>query len=95
MSGRPGTANSSPIGIWTLRRNFCARCLRIFTRDIDTITMDELHARLCQRNFARRFACFTFDDGYRDNRDFALSIMREFKAPFTVHVASDCLGPLW
>ena len=49
--------------------------------DIDLVTMDEVHARLSQRHFARRFACFTFDDGYRDNRDFALPVMREFDAP--------------
>src|SRR5258708_29104242 len=28
-------------------------------------------------------------DGYRDNRDFALPVMREFEAPCTVYVASD------
>ena len=55
-------------------------------------------ARLSERNFARRFACFTLDDGYRDNRDFALPVMREFDAPFTVYVASDFAegtGRLW
>jgi peptidoglycan/xylan/chitin deacetylase (PgdA/CDA1 family) len=51
--------------------------------------MDELHRRLIERDFSRRFACFTFDDGYRDNRDFALPVMREFSAPFTVYVVSD------
>ncbi len=68
------------------------------SRDVDIITMDELHRRLTERDFSRRFACFTFDDGYRDNRDFALPVMREFKAPFTVHVASDFaegIGRLW
>jgi peptidoglycan/xylan/chitin deacetylase (PgdA/CDA1 family) len=68
------------------------------SRDVDIITMDELHRRLTERDFSRRFACFTFDDGYRDNRDFALPVMREFKAPFTVHVASDFaegVGRLW
>lgn len=66
--------------------------------DVDLVTMDEVHARLSQRNFARRFACFTFDDGYRDNRDFALPVMREFDAPLTVYVASDFAegsGRLW
>jgi peptidoglycan/xylan/chitin deacetylase (PgdA/CDA1 family) len=66
--------------------------------DVDIVTMDEMHARLVERNFARRFACFTFDDGYRDNRDFALPVMREFDAPFTVYVASDFAegtGQLW
>jgi peptidoglycan/xylan/chitin deacetylase (PgdA/CDA1 family) len=68
------------------------------SRRIDVITMDELHERLRTRNFSRRFACFTFDDGYRDNRDFALPVMREFDAPFTIYVASDFAegtGRLW
>ena len=66
--------------------------------DIDIVTMDEVHQRLVERKFSRRFACFTLDDGYRDNRDFALPVMREFDAPLTVHVASDFAegtGRLW
>ncbi|MGY3449646.1 polysaccharide deacetylase family protein [Bradyrhizobium sp. USDA 4353] len=66
--------------------------------DIEIITLDEMHHRLVDRNFARRFACFTFDDGYRDNRDFALPVMREFGAPFTIYVTSDFAsgrGRLW
>ena len=65
---------------------------------IDVITMDEVHRRLVERNFSRRFACFTLDDGYRDNRDFALPVLREFDAPFTVYVTSDFAegtGRLW
>src|SRR5581483_5632842 len=37
-------------------------------------------------------------DGYRNNRDFALPVMREFAAPFTVYVTSDFAqgnGKLW
>ena len=66
--------------------------------DVDIVTMDEVHQRLSERNFERRFACFTLDDGYRDNRDFALPVMREFDAPLTVYVASDFAegtGKLW
>jgi peptidoglycan/xylan/chitin deacetylase (PgdA/CDA1 family) len=66
--------------------------------DVDFVTMDEMHQRLSERNFARRFACFTFDDGYRDNRDFALPVMREFDAPLTVYATSDFAegrGRLW
>lgn len=65
---------------------------------IDIVSMDEMHYRMKERAFGRRFACFTFDDGYRDNRDFALPVMREFGAPFTVYVASDFAshsGRLW
>jgi peptidoglycan/xylan/chitin deacetylase (PgdA/CDA1 family) len=67
-------------------------------RDVDIVTMDEVHQRLIERNYANRFACFTFDDGYRDNRDHALPVMREFGAPLTVYVASDFAagsGRLW
>jgi peptidoglycan/xylan/chitin deacetylase (PgdA/CDA1 family) len=67
-------------------------------RGIDIVTMDEVHQRLMERNFSRRFACFTLDDGYRDNRDFALPVMREYEAPFTIYVASDFAqgsGRLW
>src|SRR6195952_953353 len=67
-------------------------------RGIDIVTVDQMYQRLMQRDFSRRFACFTFDDGYRDNRDFALPVMREFDAPLTVYVASDFAqgtGRLW
>ena len=66
--------------------------------DVEIITLDEMHQRLVEENFSRRFACFTFDDGYRDNRDFALPVMRAFDAPFTVYVATDFAegtGRLW
>lgn len=68
------------------------------SRDIDIVSMDELHERLAQGRFARRFAAFTLDDGYRDNLEFALPVLREFDAPLTVYVASDFAegtGRLW
>src|SRR6201991_4434147 len=68
------------------------------SRGVDIVTMDEIHRRMSERDFSRRFATFTFDDGYRDNRDFALPVMREFDAPFAVYVASDFAegtGRLW
>jgi peptidoglycan/xylan/chitin deacetylase (PgdA/CDA1 family) len=68
------------------------------SQKIDIVTMDEVYLRLRERKFARRFACFTFDDGYRNNRDHALPVMREFAAPFTLFVTSDFAegtGRLW
>jgi peptidoglycan/xylan/chitin deacetylase (PgdA/CDA1 family) len=68
------------------------------SRGIEIVTMDEVHRRLTERDFSRRFASFTLDDGYRDNRDFAAPVMREFDAPFTVYVVSDFAegsGRLW
>ncbi len=65
---------------------------------IDIVTLDEARRRLMAGDGARRFACFTFDDGYRDNRDHALPVMRAHGAPFTVYVAADFAegcGRLW
>jgi len=68
------------------------------SRGIDIISMDEVRERLVEGHFARRFAAFTFDDGYRDYRDVALPVLREFDAPSTVHVAAEFAegtGRLW
>ncbi len=65
---------------------------------IEIVTLDEMRRRLDARDPGPRFACLTFDDGYRDNRDVALPILREFDAPATVYVASDFAegrGRLW
>ncbi len=77
-----------------LRATLC----HLRSRDIDIVSMDELHQRLVQGDFARRFAAFTLDDGYRDNVEFALPVFREFDAPSTIYVASDFAegrGRLW
>ena len=37
-------------------------------------------------------ACITFDDGYRDNHDLALPLLREYRLPATVFVASGYLN---
>lgn len=77
-----------------LRATLC----HLRSRDIDIVSMDELHERLVQGRFDRRFAAFTLDDGYRDNLEFALPVLREFDAPLAVYVASDFAegtGRLW
>lgn len=77
-----------------LRATLC----HLRSREIDIVSMDELHERLVQGRFDRRFAAFTFDDGYRDNLEHALPVLREFDAPLTVYVTSDFAegtGRLW
>jgi peptidoglycan/xylan/chitin deacetylase (PgdA/CDA1 family) len=66
--------------------------------DIDLVSLDEAHRRLTEHDFSRRFACFTLDDGYRDNRDVALPLFQAFEAPLTVYVTSEFaegVGRLW
>jgi peptidoglycan/xylan/chitin deacetylase (PgdA/CDA1 family) len=71
---------------------------RLRRRGVDLVSMDELHRRLTERDFARRFVAFTFDDGYRDNLEHALPILTQHEVPFTQYIATsfpDKLGELW
>jgi peptidoglycan/xylan/chitin deacetylase (PgdA/CDA1 family) len=66
--------------------------------DVDLVSLDEMHRRLTERDFRRRFACMTLDDGYRDNREWAYPIFRRHQVPFAIYVPSsfpDRLGKLW
>jgi peptidoglycan/xylan/chitin deacetylase (PgdA/CDA1 family) len=65
---------------------------------IDIISLDEMHRRLTQRDFGRRFACLTFDDGYRDNKEWAYPILKAHEAPFAIYIPTsfpDRRGKLW
>lgn len=65
---------------------------------LDIISLDEMHRRMSEGDFARRFVCITFDDGYCDNKLLAYPILSRFSAPFCIYVPSafpDHRGRLW
>jgi len=65
---------------------------------VDLITLDEVHRRLKEQDFRRRFICFTFDDGYRDNLRYALPILKKSDVPFAIYIPTsfpDRAGELW
>ncbi len=64
----------------------------------DLVSLDEVHRRLAERDFSRRFAAFTLDDGYRDNLENAYPIFRRNNVPFAIYVPTayaDGKGHLW
>jgi peptidoglycan/xylan/chitin deacetylase (PgdA/CDA1 family) len=65
---------------------------------VDLVNLDEMHRRLVERDFRRRFICFTFDDGYRDNLGYALPILKKHGVPFALYIPTsfpDRAGELW
>jgi peptidoglycan/xylan/chitin deacetylase (PgdA/CDA1 family) len=78
---------------------FLARVVKLLRRSrIDVISLDEMHRRMTERDFGRRFVCLTFDDGYRDNLEHAYPILKDADMPFAVYVPTgfpDRLGELW
>jgi peptidoglycan/xylan/chitin deacetylase (PgdA/CDA1 family) len=79
---------------------FFERVIRRLSRSkVDLISLDEMHRRLTTGDFPRRrFVCVTFDDGYRDNYEFAYPVLKKYEVPFTIYVATsfaDRIGELW
>jgi peptidoglycan/xylan/chitin deacetylase (PgdA/CDA1 family) len=65
---------------------------------LDLVSLDEMHRRLAEQDFRRRFVCLTIDDGYRDTLQWAYPILKKHQAPFALYVATsfpDRLGELW
>ncbi len=64
---------------------------------LDVVSLDEAARRL-KEGEGRRFVSFTFDDGYRDNLDYAYPIFKRRSLPLTLYVPTDYpsgRGELW
>jgi peptidoglycan/xylan/chitin deacetylase (PgdA/CDA1 family) len=63
----------------------------------DIVSLDEAHFRLIEGD-RRPFVCFTFDDGYRDNLEYAYPVFKRHELPFAVYVPTnypDGHGEVW
>ena len=72
--------------------------VRLRRAGVDLVSLDEMHRRMTERDFARRFVAITFDDGYRDTMQWAYPILKEAQVPFAIYVPTsfpDRLGELW
>ena len=62
------------------------------------VSLDEAHFRLIEGDYGKPFVCFTFDDGYRDNLEYAYPIFKRHNLPFAIYVPTDYAdghGDLW
>lgn len=62
------------------------------------VPLGEVPGRLAAGRDGEPFCVLTFDDGYRDNRDHALPVLRRHDAPWTLFVTADYAsghGRLW
>lgn len=71
---------------------------RLMRSGVDFVDLDEMHRRLSEGDFSRRFVCITLDDGYRDNRRWAYPIFKRFAVPFAIYLPTSFAegrGELW
>jgi peptidoglycan/xylan/chitin deacetylase (PgdA/CDA1 family) len=88
-----------PNGILEITPEFLEHLIvALQTADIDLVSLDEVHRRVTQGDFRRRFAAITLDDGYRDNKEFAYPILKANDVPFTIYIPTSFMerdGELW
>ena len=67
--------------------------VRLLAARFTPVTLEEVPAILAGERTGGPFVAVTFDDGYRDNRDVALPILREEGVPATFYVTTGPLHP--
>jgi peptidoglycan/xylan/chitin deacetylase (PgdA/CDA1 family) len=92
-------ARFQPNRLLEITPEFLARVVKALRRsDVEFVSLDEMHRRISEEDFSRRFVCLTFDDGYRDVKQWAYPILKDAGVPFAIYVPTsfpDRLGDLW
>ena len=71
---------------------------QIKAEGFEPVALDEVPERLKPGTKRPPFACFTLDDGYRDNAVHAYPVFKRHNVPFTIYVPTDFAdgtGDLW
>ncbi len=91
-SGRPDALND-----WDPTAPEFESQMRALSRFFTPLALGEGVERLRNGNLPAHAACVTFDDGYRDNVDVALPILRRHGVPATFFIATGYLngGRMW
>ena len=98
---RPETSGSAfaPNRLLSVTPQFLEHVIeQVQAAGFDIVSLDEAHRRLKSGQASRPFTCLTFDDGYRDNLQFAYPIFRRHNVPFAIYVPTDFPdghGDLW
>ena len=83
---QPVTPGFAPNRLLEITPEFLDRALGLVRRlGFELVSLAEARRRLVEGG--PRFAALTFDDGYRDAREFALPVLERHEAPFTVFFA--------
>jgi peptidoglycan/xylan/chitin deacetylase (PgdA/CDA1 family) len=67
--------------------------LRVLAKHFEVMDLGEwVRRRLTRESLPERACCITFDDGWRDNYEFAFPILRHAGVPATIFVVADAIG---
>jgi len=78
---------------WTIGDEAFDACLAFFRRHFNLVSLDDVMAAAYgEGRLPHRSLLLTFDDGFADNLDYALPLLRKYKAPTVVFVSTDLIG---
>jgi peptidoglycan/xylan/chitin deacetylase (PgdA/CDA1 family) len=75
-----------------LRPEIFEQQMQLLKNCYKVIGLQELVARAARGDVPERAVAITFDDGYRDNYDYAFPILKKYRFPATVFVATGAIG---
>jgi peptidoglycan/xylan/chitin deacetylase (PgdA/CDA1 family) len=78
---------------WTVSVDFFESCLRFFRKHYNLVTLDDLLlAYESGKSMPKRPLLITFDDGWSDNEQYALPVLKKYNAPALLFVTSGMIG---
>jgi peptidoglycan/xylan/chitin deacetylase (PgdA/CDA1 family) len=84
---------NSALPDWTLAEDVFEDCLSFFMRHYTVVGQEEVMASLHAKwPLPSRSLLLTFDDGFADNEEYALPILRRLGLPAAEFITSDCIG---
>lgn len=81
---------SDPVCL-TVDPDFFQRQIRYLKENYIIISLAEAVERFVNETIDRDYVVITFDDGYRDNYQYAYPILQEFKVPATIFITYDAV----
>jgi peptidoglycan/xylan/chitin deacetylase (PgdA/CDA1 family) len=86
-----------PFNDWDVTAGEFELQMRVLSEQFSPLPLVEALERLAARSLPARAVCVTFDDGYADNAEIALPILRKRRVPATFFVATGYLdgGRMW
>jgi peptidoglycan/xylan/chitin deacetylase (PgdA/CDA1 family) len=73
------------------------RCIKFITRNYETVLIEDL-ALTEKIKIKNHFATILFDDGYKDNIEYAAPILKKYNCKASFYVVTDCIDnnyPTW
>ena len=74
------------------------KCIKYITKNYDVVSLEEYVLSEKKYNSHKKVATILFDDGYKDNIEYAVPILQKYKCPASFYIVTECIDkniPTW